>query len=182
MNRVIAGLCLALGTVTLAGCYESKVPLASSDKSTIDSRLLGSWKSAGGKHDEVWNLIVLKYSDREYLVSWAEDGKDSEAIVTRAYSSRVGDAHIMNVQNIMDEEKDYRTYVFFRYTFSQEGRLIVRPISEKPLLKGRKFATSEKFREFVAKNLDNKALYMEETVEFTRREEELEIRLSSSAK
>ncbi|NQT39962.1 MAG: hypothetical protein HQ581_20885 [Planctomycetes bacterium] len=182
MNRAIAGLCLAAATMTLAGCYESKVPLAPSDKSTIDSRLLGCWKSAGGKHDEVWNLIVLKYSDREYLVSWAEDGKDSEAIVTRAYSSRVGDAHIMNVQNIMDEEDDQRTFIFFRYSFSKDGRLIVRPISEKPLLEDREFESSEKFRELVAKNIDNKKLYMEETVEFTRCKEELEIRLSPSAK
>jgi len=68
--------------------------------------------------------------------------------------------NFINVQNIKDPEAGQREFIFFKYAFSDVGQLVLEAISQKPLLKDRKFSSSEQFRQFVKKHLGNKNLLM----------------------
>ena len=161
---------------TFSGCYESKVPMATSEKSTIEPKLVGAWIQVMDEKDdgEPMFLIVAKLNEREYVVSWAK--QDDDATLTRAYSVKVGDVDIMNVQNIASGVDDERTYVFFKYKVSADGLLAVQILNGgHDLLEDKEFATPAEFMTFMKKHV-NEAKLFNEPITF-KKNENLELRI-----
>ena len=107
----------------LAGCYESKVPMASSDDSVIDESLVGQWKELSESAGISADMTVLKFNHNEYYARYG-DGKS--IIHCRAYIVIVDGQAFINAQNIKDSDDNQRTFVFFRYSLADDGFLTLR--------------------------------------------------------
>jgi len=164
MKHAVEAACITLGLVFLGGCYESPLPLGPSGQTAVDEKLIGGWlqvpdrKNAGNADNPV-RLAVIKFNQHEYFAVWRWK-KGPDCIVTRAYCTPVDGVNFINVQNIKDPEAGQREFIFFKYAFSDDGQLVLEAISQKPLLKDRKFDSSEQFRQFVKRHLDDKNLLM----------------------
>jgi len=161
MRRTCLIAAVALVIFHLPGCFESKVPMASSEKSKIEPKMVGDWTQVFDKKDKAkpFRLRIAKFNEREYFVSWAQKGED--AVTTRAYAVSVGDVLIMNVQNIDPaDDDDERTFVFFKYKISPDGSLAAQILNgDCPLLKEKTFETSAEFMAFMKKNIGDKTLF-----------------------
>jgi len=161
MRRTCLIAMVALVIFHLPGCFESKVPMASSEKSKIEPKMVGDWIGVVEEKDKQkpFRLRIAKFNEREYFVTWAQKGED--AVTTRAYAVNVGDLLIMNVQNIDPAaEDDERTFLFFKYKISADGSLVVQILDgDCPLLKEKTFKTSAEFMAFMKKNIGDKTLF-----------------------
>ncbi len=146
----------------IAGCYESKVPMAPVKDAVFDAKLIGRWKAIGLKNNEVAKIVILKFNDREYFVKhkvWEKKdwSVSAEVYLCRAYTIMVDGVAFCNVQYISSNEKDKRPFMFFKYSFSKDGILTWRLISND-LIKT-KIKTSKELYEFIKKNMNNEKLY-----------------------
>ena len=159
MRRTCLIAMIALVIFHLPGCFESKVPMASSEKSKIDSDLVGDWIQVVEKKDKPFKLRIAKFNEREYFVSWAQREKD--AAMARTYSVNVGGVQILNVQNINPVyDDDERTFLFFKYRISPDGSLATQTLNGHcPLLKEKTFETPAEFMAFMKKNIGDKTLF-----------------------
>ena len=163
---------------TLGGCYESKVPMASSVGSTIDLNLVGRWKTIATEDNSTpANMLVLKFNDDEYYVKYQE-GKDviRYRAYLRAYLVMVDGVPFINVQPIAEEaldkrghielpKEDERTFFFFRYSLSKDDMLTLKMVSDDFIKT--KFKGSKELYEFIKKNLKNEKIY-DEPLRFKR--------------
>jgi hypothetical protein len=157
---MVAAAAVVLAVVS--GCFESKVPMASSDNSKIEPKLTGTWVQAGdkAKKETPWGIKVAKFNKHEYFISFGEVGKD--AALTRAWSVAVGNVQVMQTMNVQSIEDDERTFLFFKYAIGADGALRVQILDGgSPLLKGKEFKTSAEFMGFMEKNIDDKTLFGE---------------------
>lgn len=188
------------------GCYGSDVPLASSEKSTIEPELLGNWfhvveptddqaesfipekptrdqvesfahvTSTGARAKLFVLLKIMKFNDHEYFACWQEPD-DTSLLPVRAYSVTVGETKILNVKSIRADVEE-TVFWFFKYEVTDKGRLVLQMMNGgSPLLKGKKFKTSEEFMAFVKEHLTDETLFGK-PVEFTRTTAELELHMT----
>ncbi len=69
----IAGLLIALFAMFLGGClYEA--PFAEKTESKIDRNLVGAWVEKGETGKTAERMVVLPFSDTEYLIHYPTDG------------------------------------------------------------------------------------------------------------
>ena len=179
MRRTCLIAMVALVIFHLPGCFESKVPMASSDKSKIEPKMVGDWIQVVEKKDKAkpFRLRIAKFNERECFVTWGQKGED--AVTTRAYAVNVGDVRIMNVQNIDPAaEDDERTFVFFKYKISADSSLVVQILDgDSPLLKEKTFKTSAEFMAFMKKNIGDKTLFTDPMT--FKKAEDLELRIAA---
>jgi len=121
--RKPAFLIMAIFLVSiLAGCYESHIPLSTSRYAVINKKLVGYWVSVPEAKDEKKIfLAIFKFNENEYLVSWR--GGEDDTTLARGFITKIDNTNIMNVQNIKSLEKDDRSYVFFKYDFTDHDDL-----------------------------------------------------------
>ena len=146
----------------ITGCYESKVPMAPAKDAVFDAKLIGRWKAIDLEDDVAAKIVILKFNDREYFVKHKVFEKrnlsvSADVYLCRAYTIMVDGVAFCNVQYISSHEKDKRPFMFFRYSFSKDGILTWRWISDD-LIKT-KIKTSEELYKFIKKNMNNKKLY-----------------------
>ena len=161
MRRTCLIAMVALVIFHLPGCFESKVPMASSDKAKIEAKMVGDWTQVVEKDGKrkPFRLRIAKFNEREYFVSWGKE--NNNAAMTRAYSVNVGDVQILNVQNIDPAaDDDERTFLFFKYKISPDGSLVAEILNgDCPLLKEKTFKTSAEFMAFMKKNIGDETLF-----------------------
>jgi hypothetical protein len=148
--------------LVIAGCFPYKEPLAQPEGSAIESRLIGEWNEIGPVNGRSpGSLLVYRFNDREYYIevrSLDQQGK-RDTIRMRGFSSSVGDARFINLQDIRN---DSRGYTFVRYALSDDGTLTLQGVDDK-WAKSSVLTTEQTYR-FVAENLDHDWLYSKETV------------------
>jgi len=146
----------------LAGCYDSEVPLAPVNEAVFDAKLIGRWKAIGLEHGEAAKMVVLNFNDREYFIRhnlWEKRDWSvrSEVYLCRAYTIMVDGVAFCNVQYISSNEKHKRSFMFFKYSFSKDGILTWRWVSNDLIKK--KIMSSKDLYKFIKKNMDNEKLY-----------------------
>ena len=160
MKKLNYAFLLMITILLLSACYESKVSLLKSPSSQIDTGLIKSWKSIPNDNDgKTVSLAIWKFSETEYLIAWEEEG-ESEKVLARGFTSKIGNEKIINLQDIKSLEDDDRKYVFFKYEFNENGNLVVRILSDEyEKLKGKEFKSSREFHNFVQKNIAQEGLF-----------------------
>ena len=146
----------------MAGCYESTVPIAPVKDAVFDAKFIGKWEQIDTKDDDTSHMVILNFNDREYFVRFKTMEKRNWAVSTdvylcRAYTIMVDGVAFCNVQYISSNEKDKRPFMFFRYSFSKDGILTWRWISND-LIKT-KIKTSKELYAFIKNNVNNEKLY-----------------------
>ena len=144
----------------LGGCYESEIPLFKKPSSRVDTRLIRSWISIPDKNkEEAISLLLRKFNENEYLVSWRE-GEDDKTVIARGFDTKIENTNIINLQNIRSLEEKERTYVFFKYDFDEKGNLVVNMLSDDYAdLKDKIFKSPRDFRRFVRENISQEGLF-----------------------
>jgi len=113
----------------LTGCYDSEVPMAPVKDAVFDAKTM---------------------EKRNWSVS-------TDVYLCRAYTIMVDGVAFCNVQYISSNKKDKRPFMSFRYSFSKDGILTWRWISND-LIKT-KIKTSKELYGFIKKNMNNEKLY-----------------------
>ena len=133
--------------VAVSGCYDSPVPLASSDNSTIDDGICRDWIGAPASdgRDGTTYLMIRKFNDKEYFIAYQDEG-DRAAECFRGYSLEVQGKSIMHVQSI---DNDKRPFLFFAFWMTDQGTLKTQIVNaDFPLFKGQAFETPEEQLQF----------------------------------
>jgi hypothetical protein len=150
--------------VSACGCYESDLPIALSENSTIDDALIGDWIASTKTGDDEWsngypiNLIIRKFNEHEYFIAF-QGRNDEESVLARGYSVTIDGLNVAMLQDIGRGEQDF---IFFKYSLVEDKRLVVRAIDGDFLqLDEHTFETPEDLRKFFAQHVDNEDFYMD---------------------
>ena len=146
----------------LAGCYDSEVPMAPVKDAVFDAKLIGRWKAIGLEDDAAAKMVILNFNNREYFIKhklWEKRDWSirSEVYLCRAYTIMVDGVAFCNVQYISSDEKEKRPFMFYRYSFSKDGILTWRWVSNDLIKK--KIKSSKDLYTFIKKNMNNEKLY-----------------------
>jgi hypothetical protein len=91
---------LALAVLVLSAClYEA--PFTTEHSIAIDAAVLGLWEPEENAPEDEETLMILKYSDTEYLIH-SFDAKDSQGYF-RGYPIKIGEISCVQLQIIGDE-------------------------------------------------------------------------------
>ncbi|MBL1217979.1 MAG: hypothetical protein D8M59_10855 [Planctomycetes bacterium] len=141
----LAIVALALSVLFVTAC-EYDAPLTKKHTIAIDEAVLGLWQAVpedeAAADEEAMSvgdgemleepappsLLVLKFSDTEYVVVYAED---DESMYFRAYPIKIGDTECVQMQAIGTEEgsvddDDSNRFMVMKYEISAAGHLSVR--------------------------------------------------------
>ena len=141
----------------IAGCIYEK-PFANPDNSPIDEKLLGCWKySDNNKDKSSIEMLVMKYSDTEYLVRYVTG---DNPLYFKAYNVTVGELKAVQIQWIGMEKgilaNENRKYNLLKYKLERDS-LEIRFIND--LLVPKNITDSEKLRSKVIENSKDAKLF-----------------------
>lgn len=151
----------AILIVMLIGC-EYEAPLVAEHSLPVDSAVLGLWEEIpeeGKQVDTKDRMLILKYSDTEYLVHYPPEGNDE--LYYRAYPIKIGGHSCVQLQLIGTDDgalkKDVKK-VFHVVSYQlNDGKLELRLLNTDLLGEGIK--TTDDLKRAFLKNKDNKELF-----------------------
>ncbi len=115
-------------------------------------------KSRNSSGDKPYRVEICKFNDREYFVAFCND--NGTATIARAFTSMIDTVPVLNMQGIESEKPKDRTFVFFKYSFSPDGRLQTWMISsDSPLLEKKAFSSQASFAAYIKKHIHDKRLF-----------------------
>jgi hypothetical protein len=117
---------LALISLTVTGCDESKNPLEKPKEEVVDKDLLGLWRGTQEGHDVYLHIVaekppmmkavVITYPLNDYHVGVSE--YEMYPTITAAHK-------FLNVEVPSDKDKHEMAYWFAKYNFSADGKLTI---------------------------------------------------------
>ena len=115
--RVVAGLFL----MAFVGCrdYDSLTPLGAASGGWIDAELLGNWRCTPAEGGDPARISFRQFDDTQYVLMI----EGNEGSVFRAYSTSVGDATFLNVQELKESTLPDRGFTFVRYAIRDSESL-----------------------------------------------------------
>jgi hypothetical protein len=130
--RCIAAL-LIVTALFLTGCIYEK-PLIKEHAIPVDSSVLGLWETQLDKGEESGvneRMIILKFSDTEYLIHYPPEGNDETYY--RGYSIKIGDISCVQLQIIgtkdgIPEKDDKALFAVMSYEL-KKGILEIRKLN-----------------------------------------------------
>ncbi len=153
-----------VGILAMMGCVY-KAPLAPKQNIKIDNAVLGAWQATDAAAGIADKLVVLEYTDTEYLVCYQGDKIN---MYFRGYPVKVEGISCVQLQLIGTADgvvkKEERKFNVLSYTASKDAieiRLLNNEIIDAEL------ATTEELQAAFAKNKDNAKLFGD-AVKFTR--------------
>jgi hypothetical protein len=155
--RVSAAAAAAFSAIILfASCpLTSKDPLSDPSSASIDPALVGEWRMFDEDTAETNRLIVLGFSDREYVLIAKGDAED-EIEVYRAFVTEIGTERFLNVRELGGTNEPWN---FINYRIA-EGRMEFRIVDDK-LFESKNLDTSEELRNSILTHLSDPLLYGE---------------------
>jgi hypothetical protein len=150
---------LALVLVLLSGCVY-KAPVTTNHTIPVDPAVLGMWQAVpepGKDLDTDERMLVLKYSDTEYMVRYPS-GKD--AMFFRGYPIKVGNLQCVQIQLIGEKDQpvndEDRKYQIVAYKLT-DGVLELRTLNAD--LVSDRLATSADLLKAIKANVANPDLF-----------------------
>ncbi len=111
----------AFSLLALLGCrdYDSLTPLGAASAGWIDAELLGTWRCAPAEGGEPALVSFRQFDDTQYVLLIEGD----EGSVFRAYSTSVGEASFLNVQELQQSTLPDRGFTFVQYAIRDSESL-----------------------------------------------------------
>jgi hypothetical protein len=147
------------------GCG-SKVPIADVAKAVPDDRLIGAWTSLDNEQDDLIELNVYKFNDREYLAWIQSEEKDTLKVSVkhdfyRFYVIKIKEKNFINAQFIEPKNMNNREFYFYNYRVFNDSLLVLKDLQDIDSTQVNKFEKSEELYNFIKSNINNEALYGE---------------------
>jgi len=130
--RTVAMLAALL---TAPACYTSEHPLDPTPQVALDPALLGAWRCLGAEpaaDDSAMTITIAPAGDRVYRATLQEDGDDTPDVY-EAYGSRVGNATVLNVRELDEQQRPDGKWIFVRYALPRPQVLIIEVADEEAL-------------------------------------------------
>ncbi len=151
----------ATAILLLVGC-EYEAPLTKEHNIAVDPEVLGVWEPVQDKDDKAKQderMVILKYSDTEYLIHYPPGGSDEAYF--RGYPIKIGGVSCVQLQilgtddgPLQKDEKGIFLVASYRLTDSQlEIKLLNADLVDDA------FKTTDLLREAFLKHKDNKELF-----------------------
>lgn len=152
---------LAVGClVLLAGCYETTVSLAPEDQASIERTWVGDYASPEDNEGRIFVVAVRNLDGRRYYVEYRESLED-EAMRFVGWTGMVGGASFAHLRPLTDDGTLSEKHVLLR--FDADGTsLRVRHLKPE-FFAEQAVETTEQLRRVLEANLDNGAMYGEES-------------------
>ena len=157
MKHIALGLLAAL---LLCGC-QYKAPLTMQHNIPVDPALLGLWEAIpddAQATDKPARLMVLKYSDTEYLIHYTEN---KNAMYFRGYAIKAGDMPCFQLQAVGTEtgpvDADAKDLFLVASCELANGELVVKTLNTE--LVSKQLENSDALLQAFLKNKDNKDLF-----------------------
>ena len=152
---------LFITVLFLAGCYES--PLTQEHTISIDSSVLGRWElvpEKGKEADPEERILILKYSDTEYLIQYP-DYPSKSRLYYRGYPIKIGNVSCVQVEIIGSQDgppdkDDKELFHVVSYVLAK-GELEIKVLNTD--LVSHRLKNSEALRKAFLKHQDNKDLF-----------------------
>jgi hypothetical protein len=159
----LAALACVLPALLFAlGCYETKYPLGSADKATVDPAYVGDYVfTADGKTDRI---TIRNIDDHLYYVEWTE--KEPDRMV--GYTSDVNGVTFANLRDLTDDGSIDKQFLVMRISLSSDhAKLSLRNLKED-FFKDKNVDSSDALQTLIAANLENDQMYDGDPVVATR--------------
>lgn len=152
---------LCLITITFAGC-EYDAPLVSDVTLPIDTKLLGTWEPVSSSKEDTdkANLLVLKFSENEYLV---RHPLLETQLYHRAYLMKIGDIPCVQLQLIgnndgpVQKHENKNLFFVLKYEF-KDGILELHKLNND--LVSKKLTSTKELQEAFLKHRDREDLFI----------------------
>ena len=124
-GRIVTGLFVLM----FVGCrdHDSLEPLGAARAGWIDGELLGTWRCASAEDGEPALVSFHQFDETQYVLTIEGD----EGSVLRAYSTSVGDAAFLNVQELKQASLPDRGFTFVWYAIRDSESLELRHIDRE---------------------------------------------------
>lgn len=132
---------------------DHQVPLSMPGDIPVNQQLPGEWIEINWDAGETSSITVCQFNEYEYLLKYFYD---SEWLLLRTYTTPIQDALFANVQCLGCDDDD--DYVRFRYYYSDEQILKVRPV-RNDLYGDPQFRTSRELVEFIQNHMQGDSIY-----------------------
>lgn len=142
---------------------ESAYPIDEKPMIDLDTSFYGKYYLAENPEKTDHFTIEKGYSERNYhLVFWTRGG-DHPQYESDSYISKIGDAQFINIKG--GDFRDKEIYLLVRLMPDKRHHFINAPVVSDERLS--KMKSSAEVRAYIAKNIDNPALY-KDTLHFNR--------------
>ena len=159
-RSTLAAVAVAAVALLLAGCFESKYPLASRPPAhRVDARFLGDWtleQLDPDGHTNASKLVVRNLRGEEYLIEWVAD-VDEDRFRAVAYLTDVNGVTFANLLPLTDTAQPAEKYTILRVDLDG-GKLKLQNL-EPEFFTGKPYDSSDALRKIVADNLHNEKMY-----------------------
>ncbi|MBU0763513.1 MAG: hypothetical protein KJ607_01620 [Bacteroidetes bacterium] len=156
--KIITSVLIAFFAILSVSCnmYESAVPIAGPEKSTLDTTLTGFWRVyETSDTTPVDNfLMIIPFNEKEYLITTFSvvDSMMKDMMQLRVYNSFVGKQELFNV-TVLEPEPQKTSWIFFRLDKITTDSIKVDYLDED--FADTTFATSKKLCKYMKNNADS---------------------------
>lgn len=160
IRSALGALVVAVTALLLAGCFESKYPLANRPPThRVDPKFLGDWTleqlDADGQTN-VSKLIVRNLRGEEYFIEWVAD-QDDDRFRAVAYLTDVNGVTFANLLPLTDAAQPADRYTILRVDL--DGAKLKLQNLEPEFFKDQAYDSPDALRKIVADNLQNERMY-----------------------
>ena len=153
-------LIVAAVALFVAGCFESKYPLANRPPThRVDAKYLGDWTLEQLDQDGQTNtskLLVRNLRGEEYFVEWVAD-QDDDRFRAVAYLTDVGGVTFANLLPLSETAQPADKYTILRV--DMDGAKLKLQNLDPEFFKDKPFDSPDALRKIVADNLHNEKMY-----------------------
>ena len=153
-------LVFAAAALLVAGCFESKYPLASRPPThRVEAKYLGDWTLEQLDQDGQTNtskLFVRNLRGEEYFIEWVAD-QDDDRFRAVAYLTDVGGVTFANILPVTDAAQSPDKYTILRV--DMDGAKLKLQNLDPEFFKEKAYDSPDALRKIVADNLHNEKMY-----------------------
>lgn len=135
MRAFMKSIVLILLLMIFSACYDD-YPVTEKQKVPVDQNLLGTWKIVAeyNSNDGLWNsfeeqgsMVVLKWSEREYVINFAD-------LYFRAYGINLNEKDRVLQTELLERDNQYITSKFSVWSYEEQNDTLIISLLNHDLL------------------------------------------------
>jgi hypothetical protein len=164
LRNILALGCVASLLLFAVGCYETKFPLGSQEKATVDPGYVGDFVI--DSNDKKTETIIIRNIDNHlYYVEYLGDDKPLRMV---GYTTDINGTTFANLRGLTDDGTIDDSYLLVRVGISDDhSKLTLRNLKED-FFKDKNIASSDQLEKLISENLQNSQMYDGDAATATR--------------
>jgi hypothetical protein len=164
MKRTTFFAAIALLAALVVGCYTSKYTVGSADAARVDKAYVGDWEMKDG--DKTTLIVIRNLDDKRYYVEM-KGSPDEKTTRYVGFIGAVNDVQFANLRELTDDGTIPDEHLIMRVAL-KDGKLTLRNLKQD-FFKDKTIDSQDKLVALLEKNLDNEAMYDQDSIVATRK-------------